>query len=114
MRQSDRRPTRITAVACLSALLAFPAVAEVFKGLPDVIVCSIDDPSRENGIIHMLFYLATQQVGSHTLYSTMGARVLELNVSNDGIVTESNKGSCQNKSVTQLEASGQAFYFGKP
>ncbi len=117
MRRSGSRTilaTRATAVACLAALLAFPAVAQILKGMPDVIVCTVIVPTEENDVVHMLFYLASQQEGSQTRYISMGGRSLQLAINNEGKVIESSKGSCENKSLEQLRASGQVFNFGKP
>ena len=116
MRISNRRAIRAAhsaAVACLAVLLALPAVAEVFEGLPDVIKCTIVVPEEEERVVHLLYYVSSQMEGVHTRYKSLGARSLQLTISNDGKVMESSKGSCENKSLAQLKESGQAFTFGE-
>ena len=100
--------TRILLIGTAFVMLTTPAAAEIFKGVPDVIVCevSLSDQSRTGRV---LFYLDRQEDGSITTYTSLGAAPMQVRVSADGRIEQSNLGDCTGKTISDLRNEDRAF-----
>jgi hypothetical protein len=88
--------------------LAADAGAEIFKGMPDVIVCEVSIPQQQR-TGRFVFYLDAQEDGKVTRYTTLGAAPMQIRIGADGIVSNNKLRDCAGKSVRDLRESEQAF-----
>jgi hypothetical protein len=102
---------RTLMVLLLSAVLAgvtVPAGAEIFPGMPDVIVCDIDIPQqgRRGSVV---FYLDAQEEGRMTRYTSLGAAPMQVRIGADGSISQDSLGDCAGRTVAQLRQADRAF-----
>ena len=96
-----------TGVAALLSLgLAGAAQAEIFEGMPDVVVCEVDSGERSG---RLLFYLSSQEDGGLTRYTTLGAAPMQIAIGPDGKVSDNALTDCSGKTILQLRDNRQAF-----
>ncbi len=87
---------------------AKPVRAEIFEGVPDVIVCEVELPQQDR-VGRMVFYLDAQEQGRVTRYTSLGAAPMQIRVGPDGTVDQGNLGDCSGKTVSELRNADQAF-----
>lgn len=82
--------------------------AEIFEGMPDIIVCEVEIP-QQGRVGHIVFYLNAQEQGRVTRYTSLGAAPMQIRVGQDGTVDQDNLGDCAGKTVTELRNADRAF-----
>ncbi len=110
--------TRIAGVAvgALLSLAASSARTEIISGMPDVIVCSVQDPTGVLPWERMVFYVSAYMRDGRTLYKSSTSDPVLLMVSADGVVDGANLADCDGRSIESLRKDNKAFTFttGKP
>ena len=87
---------------------ANPAEAEIFEGMPDVVVCEIEIPQqRRTG--RVVFYLDAQEDGGMTRYTSLGVAPMQVRIAADGTISKDNLGDCAGKTVKELRQADRAF-----
>jgi hypothetical protein len=99
------------AAVLLPALSALPTHADIIPGMPDVIVCSVKDPTGVLPWERMVFYVSAELSGGKTLYKSATSDPVILLVDNEGIVTGANLADCDGRSIDSLRADGRALTF---
>ena len=95
-------------LATVLTALAVPVRAEIFEGVPDVIVCEVELP-QQGRVGRMVFYLDAQEQGRVTRYTSLGAAPMQIRVGADGTIDQDNLGDCSGKTVTELRNADRAF-----
>ena len=92
-------------------LLPLDLRAGVFADLPDVLVCSVDDPSNEQRWDQFVFYVSAKLDDGAVLYKSLTSNPVLVKISPDGTVSAENLADCDSKTVTELRDEGRAFDF---
>ena len=103
-------PVLICALAAVLVLFAVPVKAEIFEGMPDVIVCEMEIP-QQGRTGRRAFYVDAQEDRKVIRYTTLGAAPLQIRIGADGTVSQNSLGDCGGKTVAELKKSGRAFDF---
>ena len=98
------------ALAAVLLLFAVPIKAEIFEGMPDVIVCELEIPQQERAG-RRVFYIDAQEDRRVTRYTTLGAAPLQIRIGADGTVSQNSLGDCGGKTVAELKNADRAFDF---
>ncbi len=93
------------------AFLASNAVAGVFAGRPDVLVCSVNDPAEIQPWDQFVFYVSGRLEDGGVLYKSLTSNPVLVIVRPDGRVEAENLADCDGKTVAELRAEGRAFDF---
>ena len=88
-----------------------PALAGVFAGRPDVLVCSVDDPIDVQPWNQLVFYVSARLEDGNVLYKSLTSNPVLVTVSVEGRVSAKNLADCDGKTVAQLRDAGRAFDF---
>lgn len=99
---------------CVAAcLLSIPGAASagVFSDLPDVLVCSVDDPSNAQAWDQFVFYVSAKLDDGSVLYKSLTSNPVLVQISTDGTVTAENLADCDGRTVAELRDEGRAFDF---
>jgi hypothetical protein len=92
--------------ALVLSMLGRPLSAEILQGVPDVIVCDL-----EQGKI--VVYVARRLNDGSTLYESLEREYMAvITIDANGVLHWQNQPSCDGKSVQQLRDQGSAFDFG--
>ena len=87
---------------------ASPVRAEIFEGMPDVVVCEIEIPQQgRKG--RVVFYVDAQEDGRMTRYTSLGAAPMQVRIAADGTLSKDNLGDCAGKTVKELRQADRAF-----
>jgi hypothetical protein len=92
-------------------LLPLDLRAGVFADLPDVLVCSVDDPSDEQRWDQFVFYVSAKLDDGSVLYKSLTSNPVLVKISTNGMVSAENLADCDGKTVAQLRDAGRAFDF---
>lgn len=106
------RPARGVRSLLLSLpLLAFPLSlhAEIIESMPDVIVCSVKDPTGTLAWEKLVYYVSARMSGGETLFKTLTSDPVVLLVSKEGVVKGPNLADCDGRSIESLREDGRAF-----
>lgn len=105
-----RIPYLATSLILITSLSTFSPLtsAEIFEGVPDLIVCEIEIP-LEGRRGRRVFYLDAQEDGGVTRYTSLGAAPMQLRVDADGSVRQGNLSDCAGRTVAELRQTDQAF-----
>lgn len=104
--------TALVAVAALAAAAAVPhSHAAAFAPLPDVIVCSVDDPLDALPWDRVVFYVSVRLEDGGVLYKSLTSNPLLLTLDADGVVRAENLQDCDGRSADELRRQGRAFDF---
>ncbi len=104
---------RLSGVA-LGTLLAVTAAgprAEIVPGMPDVIVCSVQDPTGVLPWERMVFYVSARMRDGDTLYKSSTSDPVLLMVSSEGVVDGANLADCDGRTIESLRKDNKAFTF---
>ena len=101
----------LTAVALLHLVLGGAALAGVFSGRPDVLVCSVSDPIDVQPWDKFVFYVSARLEDGSVLYKSLTSNPVLVSVTTDGLVQADNLEDCDGKSVAELRDEGRAFDF---
>ena len=105
-----RPGTAFLLAACVAA--APPALADLFPGLPDAIVCSVRDPTGVLPWDELVFYPSARMRGGDTLYKTLTSDPVVLIVRADGVVAAATLADCDGRRVDELRRAGRARDLG--
>ncbi|MEM6709468.1 MAG: hypothetical protein AAF648_11835, partial [Pseudomonadota bacterium] len=83
----------------------------VFGNLPDVLVCSVSDPTEVLPWDQLVFYVSARVEGGGTLYKSLTANPILITIEGDGQVVAPNLADCDGKSLSELRRAGQAADF---
>jgi hypothetical protein len=98
-------------VSSILMLAVVPAAADIFAGLPDAIVCTVEELTENPRRGRIVFYLDAQVEGGETQYKTLGAGPLILRIDQEGNVAPGALPDCNGKSIKELRDAGRAFDF---
>jgi len=102
---------------CLSGatalLLSVEALAGVFAGQPDVLVCSVDDPVNLQPWDQLVFYASARLEDGGILYKSLTSNPILVTITRDGRVEAENLADCDGKTVAELRAADRAFDFSR-
>ena len=105
--------TRIRVSLLLLAVLAIPAAhGQIFKGYPDIIICSIGSlPTQAVGTQggQVVFRVHARMNDGGVQYGSIGAPNRKIKISADGKLKAENLADCDGKTPAQLRQKGQAF-----
>ena len=104
----------VRGLLCVSAgwlLVPGSVHAGVFSDLPDVLVCSVDDPSNEQRWDQFVFYVSAKLDDGAVLYKSLTSNPVLVKISPDGTVSAENLADCDSKTVAELRDEGRAFDF---
>ena len=87
--------------------------AGVFTGRPDVLVCSVDDPSDVQPWDQFVFYVSGRLEDGGVLYKSLTSNPVLIMISPDGRVAAENLDDCDGKTVAELRDEGRAFDFSR-
>lgn len=100
------RSVLFACAALLTVATLRPASAEVLPGVPDVIVCGLQEGA-------LVVYVARRLNDGSTLYESLEHEFMtEITIDASGILHWQNRPDCDGKSVQQLRDQGKAFDFG--
>ena len=106
-------PTRIRiAMALIAALSISAAQGQIFKGYPDVIICSVGSlPTQAVGTRggQIVFRVHARLNDGGALYGAISAPNRRIKVSANGTVKAENLADCDGKKTAALREAGQAF-----
>ncbi len=103
----------LSVLVATSSFLPAIANAGVFSGLPDVLVCSVDDPSNEQRWDQFVFYVSAKLEDGSVLYKSLTSNPVLVTISTDGRVDAKNLADCDGKTVAELRGEGRAFDFSR-
>lgn len=110
LKQFLQRSTALL-IGSILMLAALPTAADIFAGVPDVIVCTVEIEMEHLRRGRVVFYLDAQEEGGDTLYKTLGASPLILQIDQEGKVNPGGLPDCNGKSIKELRDAGRAFDF---
>lgn len=95
------------------SLLMLPGAshASVFAGRPDVLVCSVDDPTNVQPWSQFVFYVSARLKDGGVLYKSLTSNPVLVTIATDGRVKAENLVDCDGKTVAELRDAGRAFDF---
>ncbi len=99
--------------ATLLLCLAGNAGAGVFGGAPDVLVCSVNDPTEVLPWDQLVFYVSARIEGGATLYKSLTSNPVLVTIGVNGMVEAPNLADCDGKSARELRSSGRARDFAR-
>lgn len=106
------RRLRPLGAGALSLALPAMAAAAVFGNLPDVVVCSVDDPATDAlPWDRVVFYVSVRLEGGALLYKSLTSNPLLLTIDTQGRVQADNLADCDGLGADELRRRGQAFDF---
>lgn len=99
---------------CAMLLLTLGSVTEagVFSQHPDVLVCSVNDPTDVLPWDQLVFYVSARTEGGATLYKSLTANPILVTIDQSGVVQAPNLADCDGKAVAELRRVGRAVNFG--
>ena len=97
----------------LSSPFSGQSLAGVFGELPDVLVCSVSDPTEVLPWDQLVFYVSARVEGGGTLYKSLTANPILITIEQDGRVIAPNLADCDGKSLSELRRAGQAADFAR-
>lgn len=97
--------------AALAALPIPLAHAGIIAGMPDVIACSVKDPTGVLPWERMVFYVSAHTRDGATLYKSSTSDPVVLLVNREGIVNGANLADCDGRSIESLRKEGRALTF---
>lgn len=92
-------------------LVTSDAAAGVLADAPDVLVCSVDDPTDVLPWDQLVFYVSAHIEGEGVLYKSLTANPILITVDRNGRVQAPNLADCDGKTVDQLRRAGRAADF---
>ncbi|MEM9388113.1 MAG: hypothetical protein AAGA68_23875 [Pseudomonadota bacterium] len=101
-----------TAAIALLAGVGTSALGGVFGDPPDVIVCSVDDPTQVLPWDQLVFYVSARIEDGATLYKSLTSNPVLVTVGLDGSVQAPNLEDCDGKTVAALRRAGRARDYG--
>jgi len=106
-----RRAITVLAPLCAAVLPLSAAVtrAEIIDAMPDVIVCSVKDPTGMLSWDRLVYYVSAHMTSGDTLFKTLTSDPVVLLVSDAGIVKGPNLADCDGRSIESLRGEGRAF-----
>lgn len=90
------------------------AEAGVFGDAPDVLVCSVDDPTQVLPWDQLVFYVSARIEGGATLYKSLTSNPVLVTIGVDGVVQAPNLEDCDGKRMEALRGAGRARDFARP
>ena len=111
--RSFQIPLILAAVGLVGALISMSSQAGVFSGRPDVLVCSVEDPSEVQPWDQFVFYVSGRLEDGGVLYKSLTSNPVLITVTPDGQVEAENLKDCDGKTVAELRDEGRAFDFSK-
>ncbi len=99
------------AITLAGALLPLATEAGVFPGRPDVLVCSVDDPSDVQPWDQFVFYVSGRLEDGGVLYKSLTSNPVLITITPAGQVAAENLADCDGKTVAELRDEGRAFDF---
>lgn len=100
--------TSALAAALTLTALAPPATAAIIADRPDVIVCSVSDPTGVLPWDELVFYVSAHVKNGRTLYKTLTSDPVVLFVDAKNKVQGDNLANCDGRSVDALRKEGRA------
>jgi len=111
MPQSHRVHHSLKLAGMVLALTATAAPAEIIPGMPDAIVCSVEDPTGVLPWSRLVFYVSARMRDGATLYKSSTSDPVVLLVDSDGILDAVNLADCDGRSIESLRKGNRAFTF---
>jgi len=99
---------------CVS-LLPWPiATAGMLSEHPDVLVCSVDDPTDVLPWDQLVFYVSARIEAGTTLYKSLTSNPILITVDGGGRIDAPNLADCDGKTVAELRREGRAGDLARP
>ncbi len=111
MSPNYRRRMLGAALGVLCVVSAVGTRAEIVPGMPDVIVCSVQDPTGVLPWERMVFYVSARMRDGDTLYKSSTSDPVLLMVSSEGVVDGANLADCDGRTIESLRKDNKAFTF---
>lgn len=108
---NSARGARLLALFSAS-LLAWPvATAGILSEHPDVLVCSVDDPTDVLPWDQLVFYVSAHIEAGTTLYKSLTSNPILITVDSAGRIDAPNLADCDGRTVAELRREGRAGDF---
>ena len=104
------RGTLALASLLAAVALAASAQAEIFKGFPDAIVCSLPPSKGRPAPVDVVLHVDARMKGGPVLYKPLGQTAITVEIGDDGVVRAERVKSCDGVTLQQLRDQGRAFY----
>lgn len=101
------------AIGLVGALIPMSSQAGVFAGRPDVLVCSVEDPSEVQPWDQFVFYVSGRLEDGGVLYKSLTSNPVLITITPDGRIAAENLEDCDGKTVAELRDEGRAFDFSR-
>ena len=99
-------------IAVLMLLFVSPIChAQLFDKRPDILVCSVAQPTAVDNWDQFVFYISGTRVDGAILYKSLTSNPVLITVTPDGKVSAPNLDDCDGKQVSELFKSGRAANF---
>ncbi|MEE4245351.1 MAG: hypothetical protein V2I33_08055 [Kangiellaceae bacterium] len=102
---------KVIIVSIVMMLFAFDLPANVVKGKPDVIVCSLSASASTDNWDTFVFYISGVRKDGSILYKSMTSNPVLVTVDRSGKVSAPNLKDCDQQNVSALKKNGQAYNF---
>jgi hypothetical protein len=99
---------KLMVATCTLLFCSGAADAEIIGGRPDVIVCSVRDPTEVLPWEALVFYVSARMNDGRTLYKTLTSDPVVLLVNAEGVVEGPNLANCDQYPIDRLYAEGRA------
>lgn len=87
--------------------------AQLFEKGPDILVCSVSQPTDADIWDQFVFYISGTQVDGSILYKSLTSNPVLITITPDGKVSAPNLGDCDGKNVKDLWEAGRAANFSR-
>ena len=105
------RRLKVCGVAMLMAWFSPAALAGVFSTHPDVLVCSVSDPTNVQQWDTLVFYASARLKDGAILYKSLTSNPVLVTIDTEGRISAPNLKDCDGLSVAALREEGRAFDF---
>ena len=89
------------------------AQAQLFDGRPDILVCSVSQPTSADIWDQFVFYISGTRVDGAILYKSLTSNPVLITITPDGKVSAPNLGDCDGKQIKDLWDAGRAANFSR-
>lgn len=105
------RSPRLLVLFCASVLAWPGADAGILTDHPDVLVCSVDDPTDVLPWDQLVFYVSAHIEAGTTLFKSLTSNPILITVDSAGRIDAPNLADCDGRTVAELRREGRAGDF---
>lgn len=99
--------------ALMAVSVSQSAHAQLFDERPDILVCSVSQPTAADAWDKFVFYISGTRVDGAILYKSLTSNPVLITITPDGKVSAPNLDDCDGKNVKELWEAGRAANFNR-